>query len=122
MLQDHSGDSQTTVPTSCNQLETSWTCSNGYNNLSLCASFCSDGELMEYKRCSCKENICFWVQKGEPCATETRDDSNISEQSSQTGNLSLPINSDADLISAIREMHLTNNGVMNVSFNLKSKI
>ena len=80
---------------------------------------------MEYKRCTCKENTCFWIQKGDSCAiqnVETNNDSSISEQSSQTGNLSLPIDSGTDLISAIREMHLTNNGVMNVSFNLKSKI
>ena len=121
ILQDHSGDGQANimpVSTACNALETSWTCSNGNKNLSLCAHFCFDGDTMEYKRCVCRENTCDWTLKGEACPVETSNDMDISELTTLPGNFSISANS-GDLMSAIREMHLTNNGVMNVSFNLK---
>ena len=120
ILQDHSGDGQANVtpdPVDCNELDASWTCSNGNKSLSLCAHFCSVGDSMEYKRCVCKENICEWVFKGEKCEVESNNDLDVTELS--PGNLSIPANLGNDLVSAIREMHLTNNGVMNVSFHLK---
>ena len=54
--------------------------------------------------------------KGEKCEVESNNDL-VTELS--PGNLSIPANLGTDLVSAIREMHLTNNGVMNVSFHLK---
>ena len=58
---------------------------------------------MEYKRCVCKGSACEWQLKGNKCEVESKNDLDAFFTNE---------------ISAIREMHLTNAGVVNVSFKM----
>ena len=108
-------------PSQVNLLHNSITCSILSRDLLHCKSK-KDGPS-DHKKCLCKHKECSWVQKSQKCPITTNDngDSGAISGGNHSGNLSdlSNISGMEGLRSIMREISLTNNGNINVNFNLR---
>ena len=77
----------------------------------------------EHKKCLCKHKECSWAQKSQKCPITTNEnaDSGASSGGQHSGSVSDLSNLSGleGLRSIMREISLTNNGNINVNFNLR---
>ena len=76
----------------------------------------------EHKKCLCKHKECAWAQKSQKCPITTNDnDSGTTSGGHHSGSTSDLSNLSGlnGLRSIMRELSLTNNGNINVNFNLR---
>ena len=96
-------------------LDTTWNCSNAFNQHSLCIKTDVFGNK-QLKRCTCRNNFCSWKQKNH--------ESRLLESNSFQSNLSSTLKGEKtnlysdSLASIIEQLHFVNKGEINVKFEL----